>query len=44
MAVRFGVIFISDKAKQLRSILECKRECNFIWFDEISAVIHNNKR
>ncbi len=34
MAVRFGVIFISDstidrKAKQLRSILERKKECNF---------------
>ncbi|GAA7309882.1 hypothetical protein HpM063_07740 [Helicobacter pylori] len=46
MAVRFGVIFIHDstlainrRAEQLRSILECKRECNFIWFDEISAVI-----
>ncbi|MEJ8614534.1 hypothetical protein MMN29_00220 [Helicobacter pylori] len=37
MAVRFGVI-------QLRSILECKRECNFIWFDEISAVIHNTPK
>ncbi|GAA8112338.1 hypothetical protein Kazakh3193_09650 [Helicobacter pylori] len=45
MAIRFGVIFISDftidcKAKQLRSILERKRECNFIWFSELSAVIH----
>ncbi len=26
MAVKFGVIFISDKAKQLRSILERKKE------------------
>ncbi|WP_101019917.1 hypothetical protein [Helicobacter pylori] len=43
MAIRFGVIFISDstidstidrrKAKQLRSILERKKECNFIEFD-----------
>ncbi len=37
MAVRFGVIFISGstidcKAKQLRSILERKKEYNFIWF------------
>ncbi|GAA9340086.1 hypothetical protein TH0551_02620 [Helicobacter pylori] len=51
MAVRFGVIFIHDstlainrRAEQLRSILECKRECNFIWFDEISAVIHNTPK
>ncbi|GAA8399670.1 hypothetical protein HpBT226_12790 [Helicobacter pylori] len=41
MAVRFGVIFISDKAKQLRSILERKKEYNFIWFNESSAIIHN---
>ncbi len=43
MAIKFGVIFISDstidstidrrKAKQLRSILERKKECNFIEFD-----------
>ncbi|WP_120884783.1 hypothetical protein [Helicobacter pylori] len=51
MAVRFGVIFIHDstlaidrRAEQLRSILECKRECNFIWFNEISAVIHNTPK
>ncbi|GAA7223067.1 hypothetical protein HpCK27_04150 [Helicobacter pylori] len=51
MAVRFGVIFIHDstlainrRAEQLRSILECKRECNFIWFDKISAVIHNTPK
>ncbi len=51
MAVRFGVIFIHDstlainrRAEQLRSILECKRECNFIWFDEISAVIYNTPK
>ncbi len=47
MVVRFGVIFISDytiddhKAKQLRSILERKKECNFIWFIESRAVIYN---
>ncbi|UOS26413.1 hypothetical protein [Helicobacter pylori] len=39
MAVRFGVIFIiddDDKTKELlRSILECKKKCNFIWFIEI---------
>ncbi|MFP6158213.1 hypothetical protein ACLGC4_04700 [Helicobacter pylori] len=44
MAVRFGVIFISGstidcKAKQLRSILERKKEYNFIWFNELSAII-----
>ncbi|GAA7148840.1 hypothetical protein [Helicobacter pylori] len=50
MAVRFGVIFIHDstlainrRAEQLRSILECKRECNFILFDnkfsEITAFV-----
>ncbi|GAA8557024.1 hypothetical protein oki1432_03660 [Helicobacter pylori] len=39
MAIKFGVIFISDstidrrKAKQLRSILERKKECNFIEFE-----------
>ncbi|GAA7313175.1 hypothetical protein HpM067_00440 [Helicobacter pylori] len=55
MVVRFGVIFIHDstlainhraeqRAEQLRSILERKRECNFIWFDEISAVIHNTPK
>ncbi len=51
MAVRFGVIFIHDstlainhRAEQLRSILERKGECNFIWFDEISAVIHNTPK
>ncbi|MCJ8496539.1 hypothetical protein MPG59_07160 [Helicobacter pylori] len=39
MAVRFGVIFIiddDDKTKELlRSILERKKKCNFIWFIEI---------
>ncbi|GAA7304566.1 hypothetical protein HpM042_07780 [Helicobacter pylori] len=51
MVVRFGVIFIHDstlainhRAEQLRSILERKGECNFIWFDEISAVIHNTPK
>ncbi len=44
MAVRFGVIFISDKAKQLRSILERKKEYNFIWFNESSAIIHNTPK
>ncbi len=49
MAVRFGIIFISDsiddyKAKQLRSILERKKECNFIWFNESSAIIHNTPK
>ncbi|GAA8746248.1 hypothetical protein QAD58_03840 [Helicobacter pylori] len=44
MAVRFGVIFIHDstlaidrRAEQLRSILECKRECNFI--DDFGEVL-----
>ncbi len=47
MVVRFGVIFITDgfitddKTKELRSILERKKECNFIWFNESSAIIHN---
>ncbi len=46
----FGVIFISDytiddhKAKQLRSILERKKECNFIWFIESRAVIYNTPK
>ncbi len=44
MAVRSGVIFISDKAKQLRSILERKKEYNFIWFNESSAIIHNTPK
>ncbi len=40
MAVRFGVIFITDdKTKELRSILECKKECNFMWFIESRAII-----
>ncbi len=39
MAVRFGVIFITDdKTKELRSILECKKECNFMWFIESFAI------
>lgn len=47
MAVRFEVIFITDNytidrgAEQLRLILESKRKCNFIWFNESRAVIHN---
>ncbi|MGL2580930.1 hypothetical protein ACQJ5D_02785 [Helicobacter pylori] len=45
MAVRFGIIFIDDyEAKQLRSILERKKECNFIWFNESSAIIHNTPK
>ncbi|GAA7719103.1 hypothetical protein JP0160_11140 [Helicobacter pylori] len=45
MAVRFGVIFITDdKTKELRSILECKKECNFIWFIESRAIIHNTPK
>ncbi len=45
MAVRFGVIFITDdKTEELRSILECKKECNFIWFIESRAIIHNTPK
>ncbi len=50
MAVRFGIIFITDgfitddKTKELRSILERKKECNFIWFNESSAIIHNTPK
>ncbi|EST41249.1 hypothetical protein N871_00295 [Helicobacter pylori X47-2AL] len=50
MAIKFGVIFISDytindrKAKQLRSILERNKEYNFIWFNESSAIIHNTPK
>ncbi len=50
MVVRFGVIFITDgfitddKTKELRSILERKKECNFIWFNESSAIIHNTPK
>ncbi|WQZ92523.1 hypothetical protein KVK76_03435 [Helicobacter pylori] len=45
MAVRFGVIFISDstidrKAKQLRSILERKKECNFIRIAKIKEQVN----
>ncbi len=48
MAVRFGIIFITDgfitddKTKELRSILERKKECNFIWFNESRAIIHES--
>ncbi len=53
MVVRFGVIFITDnytidrrftRAEQLRSILERKRECDFIWFNKLSAIIHNTPK
>ncbi len=48
MAVRFGVIFIiddDDKTKELlRSILERKKKCNFIWFIESRAVIYNTPK
>ncbi len=45
MAVRFGVIFIiDDKTEELRSILERKKECNFIWFIESRAIIHNTPK
>ncbi len=41
----FGVIFITDdKTEELRSILEHKKECNFIWFIESSAIIHNTPK
>ncbi len=45
MAVRFGIIFITDdKTEELRSILERKKECNFIWFIESRAVIYNTPK
>ncbi len=44
MAIKFGVIFISDYTIQLRSILERKKEYNFIWFNESSAIIHNTPK
>ncbi|GAA8707970.1 hypothetical protein oki352_09850 [Helicobacter pylori] len=45
MAVRFGVIFITDdKTEELRSILERKKECNFIWLIESRTVIYNTPR
>ncbi|WRA31174.1 hypothetical protein KVK98_03275 [Helicobacter pylori] len=45
MAARFGVIFITDdETKELRSILERKKECGFIWFVESSAYIHKTPK
>ncbi len=45
MVVRFGIIFIiDDKTEKLRSILECKKECNFVWFIESRAVIYNTPK
>ncbi|WRD90139.1 hypothetical protein E5E76_03370 [Helicobacter pylori] len=32
------------RAEKLRSILECKKECNFIWFIESRAIIHNTPK
>ncbi|WQT01134.1 hypothetical protein E5D97_03840 [Helicobacter pylori] len=47
MAVRFGVIFITDdktEEKKLRSILKHKSDLGFVWFNESSAVIHNTPK
>ncbi len=48
MAVRFGVIFIHDSTlainRRAEQFLERKKECNFIWFNESSAIIHNTPK
>ncbi|BAW76540.1 hypothetical protein HPMKM5_0705 [Helicobacter pylori] len=43
-SLKSAVFITNDKTEELRSILECKKECNFIWFIESRAVIYNTPK